>query len=141
RVALEAIKQGHDTVLNPQGSLYFDHYQSDLPDERPGQPPMVTLRQAYDATVIPGGATAAEASHVIGVQADLWTELMPTFARDQHALFPRLAALSELGWSPARAHDWNSFLNRLPAELARYRALGINYADTAFAPALDVSAG
>jgi hexosaminidase len=141
RVALEAIKQGHDVILNPQGSLYFDHYQSDLPDEAPGQAPMVALRQAYDAVVVPKGATSAEGNHVIGVQADLWTELMPTFARDQHALFPRIAALSELGWSPASAHDWNGFLQRLTAELARYRALGIGYADTAFAPAFDVTAG
>lgn len=141
RVALEAIKEGHDVIQNPQGSLYFDHYQSELPDEAPGQPPAVTLRQAYDAVIVPKGATAAEANRVIGVQADLWTELMPTFARDQHALFPRIAALSELGWSPASTHDWNGFLQRLTAELARYRALGIGYADTAFAPAFDVTAG
>jgi hexosaminidase len=141
RVALKAIEQGHDVILNPQGSLYFDHYQSDLPDEAPGQPPAVTLRQAYDAAVVPKDATAAEAIHVIGVQADLWTELMPTFARDQHALFPRVAALSELGWSPASPHDWNGFLQRLTAELGRYRALGIGYADTAFAPVFDVAAG
>src|SRR6185312_4099310 len=59
----------------------------------------------------------------------------------QHAVFPRIAALAELAWSPAGAHDWNGFLQRLPAELARYRALGIGYADTAFAPAFDVTAG
>ena len=141
RVALQAIKQGHDVVLNPQGALYFDHYQSGLPDETPGQPPLITLRQAYDAAIVPKGATAAEAGHVIGVQADLWTEYVPTFARDQRALFPRIAALSELGWSPASPHDWNGFLQRLTAELARYRALGIGYDDTAFAPAFDVAAG
>jgi hexosaminidase len=141
RVALEAITRGHDVILTPQESLYFDHYQSSLPDEWPGQPPMVTLRQAYDTPLVPQGATAAEASRVIGVQADLWTEFMPTFARDQHALFPRVAALSELAWSPASAHDWNGFLQRLTAELARYRALGIGYSDTAFAPAFDVTAG
>lgn len=140
RVALAAIKQGHDVVLNPQGALYFDHYQSDLPDETPGQPPLITLRQAYDAAIVPKGATAAEAGHVIGVQADLWTEYVPTFARDQRALFPRIAALSELGWSPASSHDWNGFLQRLTAELARYQALGIGYDDTAFAPAFDVAA-
>jgi len=140
-VALEATAQGHDVVLTPQESLYFDHYQSDLPDEWPGQPPMTTLRQAYDTAVIPNGATAVEARRVIGVQGGLWTEFMPSFARDQHALFPRIAALSELGWSAASAHDWNGFLQRLPAELARYRALGIGYADTAFAPAFDVTAG
>jgi hexosaminidase len=141
RVALTAVRQGHDVVMTPQESLYFDHYQSSLPDEWPGQPPMATLRQAYDTTVIPRGASAREAARVIGVQAGLWTELMPTFTRDQHAVFPRIAALAELAWSPAGAHDWNGFLQRLPAELARYRALGIGYADTAFAPAFDVTAG
>jgi len=140
-VALEATAQGHDVVLTPEESLYFDHYQSDLPDEGPGPPPTATLRQAYDTAVIPNGATAAEAGHVIGVQGALWTEFMPSFAHVQHALFPRIAALSELGWSAASARDWNGFLQRLTAELARYRALGIGYADSAFAPAFDVTAG
>jgi hexosaminidase len=141
RVALAAIRQGHDVVMAPQESLYFDHYQSDRSDEWAGQPPLVTLQQAYATAVIPPGATPAEARHVLGVQAELWTELVPTFARGQHALFPRIAALAELGWSPAQARDWHGFLQRMPAELARYRALGIGYADTAFAPAISVSAG
>jgi len=140
-VALEATAQGHDVVLTPEESLYFDHYQSDLPDEGPGPPPTVTLLQAYGTALIPNGATAAEAGHVIGVQGALWTEFMPSFAHVQHALFPRIAALSELGWSAASARDWNGFLQRLTAELARYRALGIGYADSAFAPAFDVTAG
>jgi hexosaminidase len=135
RVALEALRQNHDVVMTPQESLYFDHYQSDLPDEWSGQAPMTTLQQAYETAVIPQGATAAQAQHILGVQGCLWTELMPTFADGQHAVFPRIAALSELAWSPANAHDWNGFIARVPAELARYRALGIEYADSAFAPA------
>jgi hexosaminidase len=140
RVALAAIKQGHDVVMTPQESLYFDHYQSDLPDEWAGPPPAATLRQAYDTVVIPNGASAIEAQRIIGVQGGLWTEQMPTFAHDQHAVFPRIAAMSELGWSPPSAHDWNGFLQRMPAELARYRALGIDYADSAFAPVFHVTA-
>ena len=140
RVALDALRQGHDVVMTPQESLYFDHYQSDLPDEWSGQAPMATLQQAYATVVIPEGATAAQEQHVLGVQACLWTELMPTFADVQHAVFPRIAALSELAWSPANAHDWNGFLERLPAEIARYGALGIAYADSAFAPAFSVTA-
>lgn len=140
RVALQAIAQGHEVIMSPQESLYFDHYQSGLPDEWPGQPPMITLRQAYDTVVVPQGATTAQAAHVLGVQGQLWTELMPTFTDDMHALFPRVAALSELAWSPADAHDWNGFLARMPAELARYRALGIGYGDGAFAPALALAA-
>jgi hexosaminidase len=140
RVALDALRQGHHVVITPQESLYFDHYQSDLPDEWPGQAPMATLQQFYGTAVVPQGATAAQAQHILGVQGCLWTELMPTFAHVQHALFPRIAALSELAWSPADAHDWNGFLERLPAEIARYQALGIGYADTAFAPAFAISA-
>lgn len=140
RVALAAIRQGHDVVMTPQESLYFDHVQSELPDEWPGPPPAATLRQAYDTVVIPNGASASEAQRIIGVQAGLWTEQMPAFAHDQHAVFPRLAAMAELGWSPSSAHDWNSFLQRMPAELARYRALGIDYADSAFAPDFRVTA-
>ncbi|BFI95725.1 MAG: family 20 glycosylhydrolase [Rhodanobacter sp.] len=140
RVALQAIRQGHDVVMTPQESLYFDHYQSELPDEWAGPSPVATLRQAYDTTLVPPGASTAEARRIIGVQAGLWTEQMPTFAHDQHAVFPRIAALAELGWSPAGAHDWHGFLQRLPAELARYRALGIAYADSAFAPAFQVTA-
>ena len=139
-VALEALAQGHEVVLTPEESLYFDHYQSGLAEESPGQPPMTTLRQAYDTAAIPKGATAEEAKRVIGVQGDLWTELVPSFALAQQALFPRIAALSELGWSPASQHNWDGFRQRLPAELARYRALGIGYTDTAFVPALDVTA-
>jgi hexosaminidase len=140
RVALAAIRQGHDVVMTPQESLYFDHYQSDLPDEWMGPPPAATLQQAYDTVVVPDGANAADAKHIIGVQGGLWTEQMPTFAHDQHAVFPRIAALSELGWSPASTHDWKDFQQRMPAELARYRALGIGYADSAFAPAFQVTA-
>ena len=141
RVALQAIRQGHDVVMTPQESLYFDHYQSDLPDEWAGPPPVATLRQAYGTTIIPPGASATEAGRIVGVQAGLWTEQMPTFAHDQHAVFPRIAALAELGWSPAGTRNWHGFLQRMPAELARYRALGIGYADGAFAPAFRVAAG
>jgi hexosaminidase len=140
RVALAAIQQGHDVVMTPQESLYFDHLQSDRPDEWPGPPPAATWRQAYDTVVIPKGASAAEAQHVIGVQAGLWTEQMRTFAHDQHAVFPRIAALAELAWSPSHANDWDGFLRRMPAELARYRARGIDYADSAFAPTFQVTA-
>lgn len=139
RVALAAIRQGHDVVMTPQESLYFDHVQSDLPDEWAGPPPAATLQQTYDTAVIPHGASDTDARHIIGVQAGLWTEQMLTFAHDQHAVFPRIAAMAELGWSPANAHDWPRFLQRLPAELARYRALGIDYADSAFAPAFHIT--
>jgi N-acetyl-beta-hexosaminidase len=134
RVALAALRQGHDVVMTPQESLYFDHLQSERPDEWAGPPPTVTLRQAYDTQLIPPGASATEATHVVGVQAGLWAEQLLTFRHIQHAAYPRVAALAELGWSAPATHDWHGFMARLPAELERYRALGIGYADTAMAP-------
>jgi hexosaminidase len=52
----------------------------------------------------------------------------------EHAVFPRLAALSEVDWSPPASRDWSSFVRRLPAQFARYRAQGVGYADSVFAP-------
>jgi len=139
--AVEALQQGHDVVMSSSPTLYLDHYQSDLHDEPPGRPDVESLKDVYDYNPVPNGATAAEAQHILGVQANLWAEYMPTFARVQHAVFPRIAALSEIAWSPASTHDWSGFLQRMPAELARYRALGIEYADSAFAPAFALSQG
>ncbi|KJV35365.1 hypothetical protein VI08_08065 [Luteibacter yeojuensis] len=139
RVALASLRQGHDVVMTPQESLYFDHRQTGHPDEWAGPPPEVTLREAYDTQLVPPGTTAEEAKHIVGVQAGLWAEQLLTFAHTQHATFPRLAALAELGWSPATTHDWDGFMARLPAQVARYRGLGIGMADTAFAPAFELS--
>lgn len=139
--ALQAIEQGHDVVMASSPTLYLDHYQSDLHDEPPGRPGVESLRDVYDYDPVPKGATSQQATYILGVQANLWAEYMPTFARAQHAVFPRTAALAEVAWSPAAAHDWSGFLARMPAELARYRALGIDYADSAFAPAFALTAG
>jgi len=139
--AVEALQQGHDVVMSSSPTLYLDHYQSDLDDEPPGRPDVESLKDVYDYNPVPKGATTEQSKHILGVQANLWAEYMPTFARVQHAIFPRIAALSEIAWSPASAHDWHGFLERMPAELARYRALGIEYADSAFAPAFALSSG
>ncbi|MGH8214510.1 MAG: family 20 glycosylhydrolase, partial [Rhodanobacteraceae bacterium] len=139
--ALQAIEQGHDVVMASSPTLYLDHYQSDLQDEPPGRPGVESLKDVYDYDPVPQGATVAQAKHILGLQANLWTEYMPTFARVEHAVFPRVAALAEVAWSPASTHDWRGFLARMPVELARYRALGIQYADSAFAPAFALSAG
>lgn len=139
--ALQALEQGHDVVMASSPTLYLDHYQSDLHDEPPGRPAVESLEDVYDYDPIPEGATPTQTAHILGVQANLWAEYMPTFGRVQHAVFPRIAAWSETAWSPASTHDWQGFLSRMPAELARYQALGIAYADSAFAPAFKVTAG
>ncbi|HET8555046.1 MAG TPA: family 20 glycosylhydrolase [Rhodanobacteraceae bacterium] len=132
--AVTAAEKGHDTILSPSPVLYLDHVLSNAHDEPPARPQVESLKDVYTFNPSPAELTPAQAGHIFGLQANLWTEYMPTFARDQHAVFPRMAAWAELAWSPASAIDWASFLQRMPAQIARYQALGIQYADSAWAP-------
>jgi hexosaminidase len=131
--AIKAALLGHDVVLSPAPGLYFDHVQGDLADEYAGRLGVESLKDVYGFQVVPGVLSAAQAKHVLGVQANLWTEHMPTFAHVEHAAFPRLDALSEVAWSPAGTNHWPGFLARLPAQFGRYRAQHVNVADSAFA--------
>ncbi|TAL72246.1 MAG: beta-hexosaminidase [Rhodanobacter sp.] len=131
--AIKAALTGHDVVMSPAPALYLDNLQSTLPDEFAGRDGLETLRDVYRFQAIPGVLGTAEAKHVLGIQANIWTEHMPTMAHVDHAAFPRLDALSEVAWSPATSNNWQGFLARLPAQLARYRAQDIPYADSAFA--------
>lgn len=130
--AINAAQAGHDVVLSPAPDLYFDQLQSDLPDEIAGRLPVRDLASIYAFEPVPTGLDATQARHVLGAQANVWTEHMPSMAHVQRAVFPRLAALAEVDWSSAAARDWAGFVARLPTQLARYRAQGIGYADSAF---------
>jgi hexosaminidase len=131
--AIKAAQQGHDVVLSPAPDLYLDQSQSDRADETAGRMPVRDLASVYAFEPVPKELDATQAKHVLGAQANAWTEHMPTMRHVEHAVFPRLAALSEVDWSPASSRDWSSFTSRLPAQFARYRVQGIVYADSAFA--------
>ena len=138
--AVEAAAKGHDVVLSPAPDLYFDQLQSDRADETTGRIPVKSLADIYAFEPVPKQLDAAQAAHVLGAQANVWTEHMPSFAHVEHAVFPRLDALAEATWTPPARRDWHDFLARLPVQLARYRAAGIGYADGAFAPDIAIDA-
>ncbi|WP_257389468.1 beta-N-acetylhexosaminidase, partial [Tahibacter caeni] len=138
--ALEAARAGHDVVLSPSPDLYLDNLQSDAADEPSGRPYLVTLEKLYGFEPTPAELTAEQARHVLGAQVNVWVEHMRTTARVEHAVFPRLAALAEVDWTPRERRSWQGFLERMPAQLARYRALGIGYAESAFLPRAQVGA-
>ncbi|KAF1685186.1 beta-hexosaminidase [Pseudoxanthomonas broegbernensis] len=133
---IEAATRGHDVVMVPGDTLYLDFLQTDLPDEPPGRPKFTSMQKIYAFDPVPGVLTPAQRAHVLGVQANVWTEHMRTFERVQHNVFPRLSALAEIAWTAPARKDYGDFLARLPAQLQRYRALGIPYAQTALAVAL-----
>ena len=132
--AIKAANAGHDVVLAPSPTLYLDQLQSTLPDEPAGRPSGQSLQTVYDFDLVPPEIDAAKAAHVLGAQVNLFAEYQPTWARIQHAIFPRIAALAERTWSPKA--DWNGFIARLPAQMARYRSAGIVPADSAYAVAI-----
>jgi hexosaminidase len=132
--AIEAARAGHDVVMATNPTLYLDYLQSNLPDEPPGRPTQVTLEDVYRFEPVPQGLGEREAAHILGAQLNAWTEHMRTPARIEHNAFPKVAALAEMLWSSREDRDWSSFRARLPSQFARYRALGIEAADTAFAP-------
>jgi hexosaminidase len=135
----KAIHAGHDVVVAPDPYLYLDYVQSAREDETAGRLPVRSLQSVYTFQVAPKGLAPQQAQRVLGAQANVWTEHMPTDAHLQHAIFPRLDALAEIVWTPGKRQDWQSFLARLPAQLDRYRRQDIRYADSAFAVNIDVN--
>ena len=132
---------GNDAVLAPDPGLYFDHRQSTLPTEPPGRLTVLSLEDVYRFNANDAHLSAARQRHVLGIQANLWSEHIQTEARMQWMALPRAAALAEVGWSPPVRRNWSDFLERLVPLFARYRAFGLNYADSVFAPAAQISRG
>lgn len=129
---IAAAKMGHSVVMTPGTHCYFDHYQGD-PDMEPlAIGGYTTLAKVYAYEPIPAALTAEEGQLVLGAQANVWTEYMPVPEQVEYMVFPRLAALSEVLWSPAAQRDWGSFSRRMQAQYARYGQQGVNYSLSAF---------
>jgi hexosaminidase len=137
--AVAAAKAGHDTVLSPAPQLYLDHWQSDG-DPSPGRSNVLTLQQVYEFDPMPPSIDPSGRGHLLGVQANLWAEFMRTEDRVEYQAYPRVAALAEVAWSQPQRIDWKSFSARMPAQLARYDALGIHYAKATQWPAPEANA-
>lgn len=138
--AVVAAKSGHDAVLTPAPVLYMDNRQGGGADEPPGRGQIETLADVYNFDPAPASLDAGERAHILGVQANIWTEHIRTEQRVEYMAFPRAAALADVAWSPPERHDWRNFLERLAPQLDRYRALGLNYAQSAFEPELSTHA-
>jgi hexosaminidase len=135
--AVEAARQGHDVVLTPSDVTYLNRMQSEAADEPPAHDYPTPLKAVYDFDPVPPELDAEQAKHVLGTQANLWTEHVRTEARVEHMAFPRLSALAEVAWSPKAARDWNGFLQRLAPQMRRFAHAGIRAADSAFAVRFD----
>jgi hexosaminidase len=123
---IEAAKQNHDVVMTPGSHCYLDHSQSKNEDSITigGYLPIETV---YNYEPVPAVLNAAQATHILGAQGNVWTEYMNNSAKVEYMIFPRMIALSEVLWSPKDKKNWNDFEKRLPALLERLEKNGINY--------------
>ncbi len=129
---IDAAKMGHTVVMTPGSHCYFDHYQGDPALEPLAIGGYTTLAKVYSYEPVPTALSAEEAKLVLGAQANVWTEYIPEPDHAEYMIFPRLAALSEVLWSPASLRDWGDFSQRMKDQYKRYDHMGINYSLSAF---------
>ena len=120
---LEAIRQGHDAVMTPGNRCYLDKVQ-DAPVREPegfgGYLPIDSI-YVYDPAV---GIPEASLGHLLGVQGNLWHELIPEPSHTEYMLYPRVFAIAEIGWSPVGVKDAVDFRERAIAHAANLRERG-----------------
>jgi hexosaminidase len=133
---IAAARAGHDVVMSPTSHCYFDYYQGDPNYEPLGIGGYVPLRKVYAFDPVPEVLTEAEAAHILGGQANLWTEYVPDGKHAEYLVLPRLAALAEVVWTPKARRSWDDFASRVGGLLARYGAADMNAARSAYLVAI-----
>ncbi len=128
---IAAAKQNHDVVMTPGNPVYFDHTQSQNEDSVTigGYNP---IENVYAYEPIPKELNEEQAKHVLGAQANMWTEYMGNINKVEYMLFPRLSALSEVLWSQKENRDWMDFQKRLMEQFKRYDLWKVNYSKAYF---------
>ncbi|MER7396153.1 beta-N-acetylhexosaminidase [Streptomyces sp. NPDC000151] len=127
---IAAAEAGHDVVMCPQQQVYLDHRQHGGPDEPMPIGYVRTLEDVYRFEPVPPGLSPEAARHILGTQANVWTEVMQNRSRVDYQAFPRLAAFAEVAWSalPGPAErDYQDFEARMAGHYARLDALGVDY--------------
>ncbi|GAA0580148.1 beta-N-acetylhexosaminidase [Paractinoplanes ferrugineus] len=124
--AVTAARRGYDVVACPEDRVYLDYRQSDSPDEPIPVAVALGVRDVYAFDPVPPELTDDEAGHVLGGQANIWTEHADSPRTVDYLAFPRLCAAAEALWGPAD-RDFADFEERLDTHLARLDALGVEY--------------
>jgi hexosaminidase len=128
---IEAAQQKHDVIMTPGGWMYFDHSQTKKEDSVTigGY---TTVQKVYEYEPLPAVLSPEEAKHILGAQANVWTEYMSNPTKVEYMIFPRMSALSEVLWSDKELRNWNNFEKRLKNEFKRYDWWNVNYSKAYF---------
>lgn len=123
----KSARMGHDVVMTPSWYMYFDFYQAD-PRRQPyaigGYTP---VKHVYSYNPIPmDSLTSDESQHILGVQANTWTEYIQTPEHLEYMMFPRALAVAEIGWTPQNKRIWENFKPRLNAHVPVLQRMGLH---------------
>jgi len=124
---IEAARQGHDVIMSPNSHCYFDHYQGDPKFEPKAFGGYLTLEKVYSYEPTPEELNAQEAKHILGAQANVWTEYISTEKQVEYMALPRMSALAEVVWTPKALRDYEKFLHRMERQYQRFDAMKLNY--------------
>jgi hexosaminidase len=130
---IAAAQSGHDVAMTPTSHCYFDYYQGEAAFEPLAIGGFLPLGKVYSFEPVPAELSSEQAPRILGAQANLWTEYVADASHARYMLYPRLAAMAEVGWSGPDRKNWDDFRSRLATQLRRYEAAGMNYARSLFA--------
>ena len=131
----KSVSMEHDVVMTPNTYYYFDYFQ-DAPYKEPlAFNSCLPLDRVYsydpekDIALILGEEwSPALARHILGVQANLWTECVITDKHFEYMLWPRAFAVAETGWSEA-PKDYDRFRKNCVRLCGTLKDMGINCFD------------
>ena len=125
---IEAANAGHEVIMSPTTYVYFDYYQS---EDRENEPLAIggylPLSKVYEFEPVPDKIDSDKRHLILGGQANLWTEYIPTTKQAEYMLLPRVCALAEAVWSPKNKKDYAGFIDRLGDHLKRLDRKNLNY--------------
>lgn len=130
---IAASKAGHDVIMTPNSYCYFDYYQSrKIQDEPFAIGGFVNVEKVYSFEPYTPEMTPEQKQHILGVQANLWTEYIKTPEHLEYMLLPRMSALSEVQWCSEENRDYEKFLDKMTPMVQIYETLGYNFAKHIF---------
>jgi N-acetyl-beta-hexosaminidase len=126
---IEAAHLHHNVVMTPNTYVYFDYYQStDVANEPLAIGGYLPVKDVYNFEPAPDSLAADVKPYIIGAQANVWSEYIPTTKQVEYMVLPRMSALSEVQWSNQEKKDYKDFASRLPRLLDIFQRDGLNYA-------------
>ena len=124
---IKSARMGHDVVMTPGGYMYFDFYQADPKTQPYAIGGYTPIKRAYSYNPVPvDSLTAEESKHILGVQANTWTEYIKDEKHLEYMMFPRALAVAEIGWTPQEERSWEDFKPRMNANIPVLQRMGIH---------------